>query len=129
MPVEISIVGWSVLLLVGHIAVQGALVTRVRGLAWNAGPRDEPQAPLGKYPGRAQRALDNFKETYPAFIGLALALAITSKVGGNGEIGAEMWFAARIVYLPLYVLGVPWLRSIAYGISMIGLFLMLGRLL
>jgi len=86
MPVEVQLVEWSVLLLLVHIAVQGELVAPLRGAAWNAGLRDEGQPPLGKYPGRAQRALDNFKETYPAFV----ALAITSQDGSTGEVGARM---------------------------------------
>ncbi|HEY7852079.1 MAG TPA: MAPEG family protein [Caulobacteraceae bacterium] len=129
MTMEIQLLAWSVVLLIAHIAVQGALVAQLRGAVWNAGPRDEGQPPLGKYPGRAQRALENFKETYPAFIALALALAVTARTGGAGTLGAWIWFAARVVYLPLYLLGVPWLRSIAYGVSFVGLIMMLTRLL
>jgi uncharacterized MAPEG superfamily protein len=40
-----------------------------------------------------------------------------------------MWFAGRVVYLPLYLLGVPWLRSAAYGVSLVGLILMFMRLI
>ena len=129
MSIELQLLAWSVPLLIAHIAVQGGLVAPLRGAVWNAGPRDEGQPPLGKYPGRAQRALENFKETYPAFIALALALAVAGKTGGNGALGAEMWFGARVIYLPLYVLGVPWLRSAAYGVALVGLILMLTRLL
>jgi len=129
MTTELQLLGWSVVLLIVHIGFQGALVAPLRGAAWNAGPRDEGQPPLGKYPGRAQRALENFKETYPAFIALALALAVSGRTGGGGTLGAWMWFAGRIVYLPLYLLGVPWLRSAAYGVSFAGLILMLARLL
>jgi uncharacterized MAPEG superfamily protein len=129
MSLELQLLAWSVVLLIVHIAVQGALVAPLRGAAWNAGPRDEGQPPLGKYGGRAQRALENFKETYPAFIALALALAVTARTGGNGALGATMWFAARVIYLPLYLLGVPWLRTLAYGVSLAGLVLMLLRLL
>jgi uncharacterized MAPEG superfamily protein len=129
MSVELQLLGGSVVLLIVHIMAQGALVAPLRGLPWNAGPRDEGQPPLGKYPGRAQRALENFKETYPAFIALALALAVTSKTGGNGALGAELWFGGRVAYLPLYLLGVPWLRTLAYGVSLVGLILMLTRLL
>jgi uncharacterized MAPEG superfamily protein len=129
MSVELQLLGWSVVLLIVHIGAQGALVAPLRGAAWNAGPRDEGQPPLGKYPGRAQRALENFKETYPAFIALTLALAITTRTGGSGALGAWLWFASRLVYLPLYLLGVPWLRSAAYGVSLIGLIAMLVRLL
>jgi uncharacterized MAPEG superfamily protein len=127
--VELQLLGWSVVLLIVHIAAQGALVAPIRGAAYNAGPRDEGQPPLGKYPGRAQRALENFKETYPAFVALALALAVTARTGGNGALGAWLWFGARVVYLPLYLLGVPWLRTLAWSISLVGLVLMLVRLL
>lgn len=129
MAVELKLLAWSVVLLIVHIAVQGGLVAPLRGAVWNAGPRDEGQPPLGKYPGRAQRALENFKETYPAFIALALALSISGRTGGNGTLGAWIWFVARLVYLPLYLLGVPWLRTLAYGASFAGLILMLTRLL
>ena len=129
MTVELKLLAWSVVLLIAHIGVQGLLVAPLKGAAWNAGPRDEGQPPLGKYPGRAQRALENFKETYPAFIALALALLFTSKTDGAGALGAWIWFAARVVYLPLYLLGVPWLRTVAYGVSLLGLILMLTRLL
>jgi uncharacterized MAPEG superfamily protein len=129
MSVELQLLAWSVVLLIVYIAVQGALVVQLRGLPWNAGPRDEGQPPLGKYPGRAQRALENFKETYPAYIALALALSVTAETDGNGALGAWMWFVARIIYLPLYLLGIPWLRSVAYGVSLAGLVLMFMRLL
>jgi uncharacterized MAPEG superfamily protein len=128
MNIMLQLLAWSVALLIVYIAVQGALVVRLRGAAWNAGPRDEGQPTLGKYPGRAQRALENFKETYPAFIALALALSITNQ-GGSGALGAWLWLWARIAYLPLYLLGVPWLRSAAYGVSLVGLIMMLTRLL
>ena len=129
MSVELQLLAWSVVLLIVHIGVQGALVAPLRGAVWNAGPRDEGQPPLGKYPGRAQRALENFKETYPAFIALALALVVAGRTGGVGTLGAWLWFAGRVAYLPLYVLGVPWLRSVAYGVSLVGLIMMLTRLL
>jgi uncharacterized MAPEG superfamily protein len=129
MALELQLLAWSVVLLIAYIMVQGALVAPIKGMVWNAGPRDGGQPPLGKYSGRAQRALENFKETYPAFIALALALAVTGHTGGNGALGAWLWFGGRIAYLPLYVLGVPWLRSGAYGVAFVGLVMMLTRLL
>ncbi len=128
LPPEITLLGWSVVLLLVHIAFQGGLSARQRGVAWGAGARDALPSPLGTYAGRAQRALDNFKETYPAFIALALALVLTGRGGGAGETGAWLWFCARVVYLPLYLLGVPWVRSAAYGVSLAGLMMMLSRL-
>ena len=127
MTTELTILGFSVLLLAVHIGFQGQTVTKERGKTWNASARDGAKPPLGELAGRAQRALDNYKETWPAFIGLALGLAVSGQSGGIGAIGACVWFGARIVYLPLYLLGVPGWRSAVYLVSLIGLGMMLVR--
>ncbi|AXJ94393.1 MULTISPECIES: MAPEG family protein [unclassified Sphingomonas] len=127
MPLELTLLGASTILLFVHVMVQGQTVTRERGLAWNAGPRDDADKPLGRMAGRAVRALANFQETYPAFVALALGLAVTGRTGGIGAIGAGLWFGARIVYLPLYLAGIPYLRSLVWAASMLGLALMLFR--
>ncbi len=129
LPIEITLLGWSVVLLTIAILLQGQFATKERGTQWNAGPRDGDNAPKGVMAGRAQRALDNLKESYPAFIGLALALAVSGRTGGLGATGAILWFVARIIYHPLYLFGVPYLRSMAWIVSMLGLLLMLIRLL
>jgi uncharacterized MAPEG superfamily protein len=127
-PIEIQLLGGSVLLLLAHIAAQAGFAVPERGLKWNAGPRDGLQPPSGRWAGRAARALANFKETYPAFIGLALALVVVGKTDGGGALGAWLWLIGRIVYLPLYLLGTPWLRTLAYGVSFVGLITMLAAL-
>jgi len=130
MPTELTILGTSVILLVVHIMLQGQTATRDRGLAWNAGPRDGgAEKPLGPLAGRAARALSNYQETYPAFIALALGLAVTGQTGGLGAAGAILWLIARIVYIPLYLLGVPYVRSLVWVAAMLGLLLMLIRFL
>ncbi|MBJ6120823.1 MAPEG family protein [Sphingomonas sp. BT553] len=128
MPTEITLLGWSTVLLFAHLMLQGQTATRERGLGWNAGPRDGEAAPLGPLAGRAQRALTNFQETWPAFIALALALTITDRTGGIGVVGAATWFVARIAYIPLYLFGIPYVRSLCWLVSILGLLLMLIRL-
>src|SRR5690606_19227900 len=80
----LPIIGWSVVLLVVHILLQGMTATRELGSTWNAGPRDEGFRPTGPMAGRAERASANFRETYPAFIALALALSLKGDVSGWG---------------------------------------------
>jgi len=126
---ELVVLGWSVLLLALLIALQSQLASLERGLGWNAGPRDGPPEPLGPRAGRAERALKNFLETYPAFIGLALALAVSGRSGGMGATGAWLWLGARIAHVPLYIFGVAYVRSLAWTLSAAGLGLMLIRLL
>ena len=121
----LPVVGWSVLLLIFHVLLQGFTVSaeasKTLGASWNAGPRDQGFEPSGKLAGRAARASGNFRETYPAFIGLALALALKGDASGWGIAGAWLWFACRIVYIPLYLAGVPYVRSLAWVGSLAGL--------
>ncbi len=123
------LVGWSVVLLVVHILLQAMTATRELGSQWNAGPRDDGRKPHGVLAGRAERASANFRETFPAFAALALALAMTGDPSGWGLLGARLWFGFRLVYIPLYLGGVPYIRSLAWVGSMAGLALMFFSLI
>jgi uncharacterized MAPEG superfamily protein len=127
MPTELAVLGLSVILLLVHIMIQGQIATRDHGLQWNAGPRDGDNAPASPLAGRAVRALSNYQETYPAFIALALGLTVTGQTGGTAAIGAITWLVARILYIPLYLLGVAYVRSLVWITAMLGLLLMLVR--
>lgn len=126
---ELLVLALSVVLLFVHIAFQGILATREKGRDWNAGPRDGDAPPKGAMAGRAQRALDNYKETWPAYIALTIALVITSRTGGAAETGAWLWFGARVIYLPLYLFGVPYIRSLVWIAGVFGLGMMFFRLI
>ena len=125
---ELTLLGWSVVLFFVHMATQASARIRETGLVYTAGPRDE-QKPLGVLAGRAQRLFDNFKETYPVFIALTLALAVSGRAGGLADTGAWLWFGGRVAYIPMYLGGVPWLRTLCFAVSAVGLVMMLVRLL
>jgi len=129
LPTELLLLGWSTVLLFAYVMIQGQTATRDRRLDWNAGPRDGEQKPLGDMAGRAERVLKNFQETYPVFIALALGLVVTDRTGGLGAIGAWLWFGARIAYIPLYLFGIKYVRSLCWTVSILGLLLMLIRFL
>ncbi|MDQ0456620.1 MAPEG family protein [Rhizobium paknamense] len=120
----LPVIGWSVALLIVHILLQGMTATKELGSTWNAGPRDGNRKPEGKLAGRAERASANFRETYPGFIALAFGLIMAGDPHGLGLIGAWLWFIARIIYIPLYLAGIPYIRSLVWVGSMIGLALM-----
>jgi uncharacterized MAPEG superfamily protein len=78
--------------------------------------------------GRLERASRNFLETFPLFAALVLAAAAIDRHNGLIVTGAHLYFWSRLVYLPAYALAVPFLRSIAWGTSLIGLLLVFAGL-
>ena len=124
---EITVLGWSVVLLLVQIILQ-AVSTYDLG-PYLLGPRDDNRQSGNVMAGRLKRALENLLETYPAFVALALALAVTGKAGGIAATGAWLWLAARAVYVPLYAFGVPAVRTLVWCVSIVGLLMMLVRLM
>jgi uncharacterized MAPEG superfamily protein len=129
LPIELTVLALSVLLLFVHIGLQGMLATRERGSTWNAGPRDDDMPPLSPLAGRAARALSNFQETYPAFIAAVLIVVVAGRSGGWSELGVWLWLAARLAYIPLYLAGIPYIRSLAWLVSVAGILAILAELL
>lgn len=127
LPVEIAWLALSGALLLVHIVAQGVLLTRQFGSGYNAGARDEQRQP-GGMAGRAERALRNYLETFPLFAALALAIVVTGKAGWWSGLGAALYFWARVAYLPLYLAGVPYLRSLAWAVATGGLVIILWQL-
>jgi uncharacterized MAPEG superfamily protein len=126
---ELKLLGWSVVLLLVQIVLQAASSSSELGLPYAMSPRDEGREPRSVYARRIRRALNNLLETYPAFVGLALALVISNKAGGVGAIGAEIYLAARVLYLIVYAAGVSVVRTLFWGLSIFGLIMMLVRFL
>ena len=94
------------------------------GLPAYVGKR-ETDVPLTDAPGRIDRASANMRENFPAFAALALA-ALALGVGDNAQavLGAKIFVIARIIYIPLYAAGVPFLRSLAAAAGWAGMIMM-----
>lgn len=125
---EIAVLGWSVALLIAQILIQ-AWAGMDLSPEYRMTARDEQRKSENVVAQRLDRALRNLLETYPAFIALALVLAVSGKTGGMGAAGAMTWLAARIFYVPLYASGVPVIRSIVWFVSIVGLAMMFVRLM
>ena len=78
--------------------------------------------------GRAERAAANTKENFILFAALALA-AQASGLGEQATFGATVFFWARVVYLPVYLAGITYVRSALWGVGIFGLALMVRAML
>lgn len=125
MPIELAILAWGCVLGLVHIFAAAHVKTRQYGTTWNMGARDEALPPAEPVVGRLTRAQSNFFETFPI---VAIAILIDWAAGLLGTTtawGAFLWLGARIVYLPLYAAGVPVVRTLAFGVSIIGVAMLL----
>jgi uncharacterized MAPEG superfamily protein len=121
MTIELQYLLWSVLLGFVHVVLSGASAARIRGLAWNAGPRDGTPVPLTGVSGRLDRANRNFLETFVFFAAVVLAVVVAGKTSSQTALGVQLYFWARLAYLPTYAAGVPYLRSVVWAVAMVGL--------
>ena len=120
---ELSVALWLV-----HVLVQGGVGNIELPFGYLFTSRDKPAVASGLLFGRATRALANYVENFSPFVALALGLIVTQRTGGAGATGATIWILARIVYIPIYLLGVIYARTAIWAISIVGLVMMLSRL-
>ncbi len=129
MAVELIILGCAAILLLVHIMAAIRVKTQQYGVEWNTGARDESLPPLNPIAGRLERARDNFQETLPIAIIALLGVVIAGKTSAVTATAGWVWLGARVVYLPLYWSGVPKIRTMVWGVSLIALIVLLGCLL
>ena len=117
---------WSLLIasLLGIIHLSAASFTFKAqvGNAYTVGPRDEHVQPA-RMAGRMHRAQQNFLETFGIFAACILLVHVTGAYGPLSYWGAILYVGGRLLFLPLYALGVPWLRTFSWNLATLGLVL------
>jgi uncharacterized MAPEG superfamily protein len=128
MPVELHIAAWGALLLFVHIFVATRFKTQQYGRKWNVSARDEALPEVNPMTGRTMRAQANFQETFPIAVVALIGVVVAGRTSQTTALGGWIWLGARIVYLPLYAIGVPVVRTVVWTISMIGIGMVLWPL-
>ena len=80
------------------------------------GNRDNPPEP-SVLAGRLDRAKNNMLESLPIFLGLALLALVKDNETVAMTRAASVFLIARVVYVPAYVSGIPWLRSLVWLVA------------
>ncbi len=87
------------------------------------GPRDTP-VPLSPVAGRLNRAAANMVEALLVFIPIAVLLEAKGMNTGLGLAGVQVFFWARLAYVPAYAAAIGPLRSIVWTVGHAGLVMM-----
>jgi uncharacterized MAPEG superfamily protein len=122
---EIQMLCWSVVLGLVQLVLATAMATKDQGLPYNVSPRDLPPPPVSKLTARFQRAFGNFRETFVYFAVAVLVVTLTSRNNSVSALGSQIYFWARLIYVPVYAAGIPVLRTVTWGASMAGLIMVL----
>ena len=81
--------------------------------------------PLQVVAGRLQRALHNFLETFPLFAVAVLIADATNRHGWMAVWGSQIYFYARVLYLPIYAAGIPVVRTVVWSAASAGIVMVL----
>ncbi|MEQ1756604.1 MAG: MAPEG family protein [Micropepsaceae bacterium] len=125
MTLELSILSFSCVLCVVQIVLASHAASFQRGYRWTASARDDVQPPLTGVAGRLARAQTNFLETFPVFVAVVLIAHVLSIHDWRTQWGAGLYLGGRVFYVPLYAFGVPLVRSLAWNVAIVGVFLIL----
>jgi uncharacterized MAPEG superfamily protein len=129
MRIELYLLGATLILALAQILLTAHLRTRQYGITWNAGARDDKMPALKPLPARMLRAQENLFETLPLFIGALLGAAYGGRLGLLTNLGAHLYFFGRLIYLPLYAAGIPYVRSLVWTVATGGLVLVIAGLM
>jgi uncharacterized MAPEG superfamily protein len=111
-----------------HLTAASFTFKALVGNAYSVGARDEGLRPSG-VAGRLDRAQRNFLETFPVFAAAVLLLEQLERTGTTlGVWGAAMYLAGRVLFLPLYAAGLPWIRTFSWNFATLGLAMVLAAI-
>lgn len=128
MPMEIKLLVWSVALALIQVVIAATGTVLTAGLVKGVGNRDDMPALTG-WAGRAQRAHRNMLESLVPFAALVLIAQALGKFNAMTLLGAQLFFWARVAHAAVYLIGIPWVRTLVWGVSFAGIVIILLELL
>ncbi len=117
---------WSAVLLWLMLVGAGLLKYRAwspAGFLVMMGNRDNVPAyiPVAE---RADRAAKNMIENFVLFIAVAAAVYFSGAENDQTQLGAAVFFWARVAYWPVYLIGIPFVRTACWLAGVVGIAIM-----
>ena len=119
--VEIQMLCLSIALGMLQLVIATTLSIKDQGMPYALGSRDGAGPAVTVLTARFQRAFQNFRETFVYFAVAVLVVTTLNKTSSSTALGAELYFWARVVYVPVYVAGIPVVRTLVWAASIAGL--------
>lgn len=127
MKPELTLLAWSVVLAIVHMAISVQALVSTKGMMAAVGNRENlPELP--GWAGRAVRANRNMAENLVLFAAAVLIAAVIGKSNSMTILGAQLFFWGRVAYAVCYIGGFIWLRTLSWTVSIVGVALILLQL-
>ena len=128
MTTDLTMLVFACLLALVQMLLYAVPGVRQLGMGYALGPRDDGFKITG-IAGRLQRAYLNHLETLPLFAIVVLVAHVAGKADATTAFASQLYLGARIAYVPAYASGIPWLRSIVWGVALAGILIILFKAL
>ncbi|MCC7413398.1 MAG: MAPEG family protein [Gammaproteobacteria bacterium] len=123
--IVMGLVTWLTILAASLIR---ARVWTTKGALIAFGNRDDLPGPT-PFAGRAERTARNTLENFVLFLAVALVAQVAGATSPRVVQGAEIFFWARVAFIPVYYAGIVYLRTAVWLVSIVGLGMMVSALL
>jgi uncharacterized MAPEG superfamily protein len=127
MKPELTLLVWAAALTVVQVLVAVAGAFTQVGLMKLVGNRED-MPKLSGWAGRAERAHLNMLQNLVLFAALVLVAVVTNRTNDMTLLGAQLFIWGRVAYAIIYLAGLPWLRTLSWFVSVIGLVLIFAQL-
>jgi len=124
MAVEIEILAYVGLLQAFLLGLRSLLVIFQLGLPYAGGTRDKAPGLTGQA-GRMDRAVNNHFEALILFTIAVVVVVLADKSSSITETSAWVFLAARVLFVPAYASGIPYLRSTIWTVGLFAILTML----
>jgi uncharacterized MAPEG superfamily protein len=119
--IYMAILTWLTLLVASLIRVKGWTPS---GTMIALGNRENLPTPT-PFAGRAERTARNTLENFVLFAAIALVAHAAGATSPKVATGADIFFWARVLYIPVYYAGIAYLRTAIWVVSIVGLGMMI----
>lgn len=128
MSFELTYLVWSVALTFVLVLIATTLASTTVPMPKLMGNREDmPELP--GIVGRAQRAHLNMLESLPLFIALVLVTELAHRNNAMTHWGVLLFFWGRVAHAVVYLAGIPGVRTLVWGVSVVGMVMIFLQLL
>ena len=114
---ELAVINWVLIVAASLIKARAWTPSGMKDAMGNR----EAAVDCHGFPARTERAAKNMLENMVLFTALALVASVGGVTDPRVELGARIFFWARLAYIPIYMVGIPVARTAVWAISVIGM--------